>query len=198
MHLFCIFMFEGCGMALDPEDTPYLEILCVRDPRDEESMMETRDGDRDRQTENKGDPQEITVEKQNSLITLAWSKPAHGKNHIQVCSYTQTHALCLKSAQTVHSAGSDLGSTGSRGCLYCSAWGYRCGHNSTWCAHLHTAGKHKLRLAAAKWTIWRNTFRSHRQCERKDTDPRSPFKLHHSKTITSNYLWSIFSFPFGP
>ncbi|XP_050991380.1 uncharacterized protein LOC127180984 [Labeo rohita] len=79
----------GCGMALDPEDTPYLEILCVRDPRDEESMMETRDGDRDRQTENKGDPQEITVEKQNSLITLAWSKPAHGKNHIQEVTSAQ-------------------------------------------------------------------------------------------------------------
>ncbi|KAL1257117.1 hypothetical protein QQF64_012662 [Cirrhinus molitorella] len=82
----------GCGMALDPEDTPYLEILCVRDPRDEESMMETRDGDKERReghTDNRGDPQEISVEKQNSLITLAWSKPAHGENHIQEVTSAQ-------------------------------------------------------------------------------------------------------------
>ncbi|KTF73768.1 hypothetical protein cypCar_00037307 [Cyprinus carpio] len=43
-------------------------------------MMETRDGDGERRqghTESRGDPQVISVEKQNSLITLAWS------NHIQ-------------------------------------------------------------------------------------------------------------------
>ncbi|XP_067275533.1 uncharacterized protein [Pseudorasbora parva] len=82
----------GCGMALDPEDTPYLEILCVKDPRIEESMMETRDGGRKREDgdiKNKGDHEEILVEKQNSLITLAWSKPAHGNNHIQEATSTQ-------------------------------------------------------------------------------------------------------------
>ncbi|XP_073786358.1 uncharacterized protein isoform X2 [Danio rerio] len=68
----------GCGMALDPEDTPYLEILCVRDPRDED-MMERRDGDRERT----GEQEEISVEKQNSLITLAWSKPTHTDSHFQ-------------------------------------------------------------------------------------------------------------------
>ncbi|XP_016364711.1 uncharacterized protein LOC107705772 [Sinocyclocheilus rhinocerous] len=82
----------GCGMAIDPEDTPYLEILCVRDPRDEESTMETRDGDGERRqghTESRGDPQVISVEKQNSLITLAWSKAAHAENHIQEVTSAQ-------------------------------------------------------------------------------------------------------------
>lgn len=121
-------------MAIDPEDTPYLEILCVRDPRDEESTMETRDGDGERrqgQTESRGDPQEISVEKQNSLITLAWSKPAHAENHIQVHTHKHMHSFYLKSARIVHSyierfnsAGSDHSSTGSRGRLYCSAGGY--------------------------------------------------------------------------
>ncbi|ROL23538.1 Kielin/chordin-like protein [Anabarilius grahami] len=82
----------GCGMVLDPEDTPYLEILCVKDPRNEVSMMESRDGDRKREEgdiKSKGDLEEISVEKQNSLITLAWSKPAHGENHIQELNSTQ-------------------------------------------------------------------------------------------------------------
>ncbi|XP_077049891.1 uncharacterized protein LOC143696906 isoform X2 [Siphateles boraxobius] len=82
----------GCGMVLDPEDTPYLEIVCVKDPRNEVSMMETRDGDRKREEgdiKSKGDHEEISVEKQNSLITLAWSKPTHGENHIQEVTLTQ-------------------------------------------------------------------------------------------------------------
>ncbi|KAF4101145.1 hypothetical protein G5714_017577 [Onychostoma macrolepis] len=78
----------GCGVAIDPEDTPYLEILCVRDPRDEQSTMETRDGDGERR-QGHTDPQEISVEKQNSLITLAWSKPAHAENHIQEVTTAQ-------------------------------------------------------------------------------------------------------------
>ncbi|XP_051953232.1 uncharacterized protein LOC127623075 [Xyrauchen texanus] len=69
----------GCGMALDAEDTPYLEILCIRDPRDEQ----VRDGERERHIESRGNDEEISVEKQNSLITLAWSKPAHGEDQIQ-------------------------------------------------------------------------------------------------------------------
>ncbi|KAK7160534.1 hypothetical protein R3I93_008243 [Phoxinus phoxinus] len=76
----------GCGMVLDPEDTPYLEIVCVKDPRNEVSVMETRDGDRKRE---EGGHEEISVEKQNSLITLAWSKPTHGENHIQEVTLTQ-------------------------------------------------------------------------------------------------------------
>ncbi|XP_051725447.1 uncharacterized protein LOC127499314 isoform X2 [Ctenopharyngodon idella] len=75
----------GCGMVLDPEDTPYLEILCVKDPRNEVNMK-SRGGDRKSEEgdiKSKGDFEEISVEKQNSLITLAWSKPAHGENHIQ-------------------------------------------------------------------------------------------------------------------
>ncbi|XDV29155.1 hypothetical protein PO909_032308 [Leuciscus waleckii] len=82
----------GCGMVLDPEDTPYLEIVCVKDPRNEVSMMETRDGERKREEgdiKSKGDHEEISVEKQNSLITLAWSKPTHGDNHIQEVTLTQ-------------------------------------------------------------------------------------------------------------
>ncbi|KTF91025.1 hypothetical protein cypCar_00035715 [Cyprinus carpio] len=79
-------------LCTDPEDTPYLEILCVRDPRDEESMMETKDRDRERREgdiKSRGDPQEISVEKQNSLITLAWSKPAHAENYIQEVTSAQ-------------------------------------------------------------------------------------------------------------
>lgn len=133
MHLFCIFVFEGCGVTLDPEDTPYLEILCVRDPRDEESMMETKDRDRERREgdiKSRGDPQEISVEKQNSLITLAWSKPAHAENYIQVHTHKHMHSFYLKSAPIVHSyikrlisAGSDLGSE-RRGRLNCNAGGF--------------------------------------------------------------------------
>ncbi|XP_016308444.1 uncharacterized protein LOC107662842 [Sinocyclocheilus anshuiensis] len=89
----------GCGMALDPEDTPYLEILCVRDPRDEESMMETRDRDKERREgdiKSRGDPQEISVEKQNSLITLAWSNLAHTENYIQeVTSAQEVEAVSI-------------------------------------------------------------------------------------------------------
>lgn len=73
-------------MVLDPEDTPYLEILCVKDPRNEVNMK-SRGGDRKSEEgdiKSKGDFEEISVEKQNSLITLAWSKPAHVENHIQV------------------------------------------------------------------------------------------------------------------
>ncbi|KAG1935159.1 hypothetical protein F2P79_019495 [Pimephales promelas] len=82
----------GCGMVLDPEDTPYLEIVCVKDPRNEVSMMETRDGDGKREEgdiKSKGDHEQISVEKQNSLITLAWSKPTHGDNHIQEVTLQQ-------------------------------------------------------------------------------------------------------------
>ncbi|XP_043120881.1 uncharacterized protein LOC122363062 isoform X3 [Puntigrus tetrazona] len=92
----------GCGVAIDPEDTPYLEILCVRDPRDEESRVEAREGDGERrrgQTESGRDPQEISVEKQNSLITLAWSKPAHAENRIQV--HTHAH-MCTLSILNQH------------------------------------------------------------------------------------------------
>ncbi|XP_048024062.1 uncharacterized protein LOC125253868 isoform X2 [Megalobrama amblycephala] len=91
----------GCGMVLDPEDTPYLEILCVKDPRNEVSMMESRDGDRKREEgdiKSKGDLEEIPVEKQNSLITLAWSKPAHGENHIQELNSTQQKAEAVSIA----------------------------------------------------------------------------------------------------
>lgn len=75
-------------MALDPEDTPYLEILCVRDPRDETGVMEMKDGDtrvrRERVIENRENNEEISVEKQNSLIAMAWSKPVHGHEQTQV------------------------------------------------------------------------------------------------------------------
>nr|XP_055030962.1 uncharacterized protein LOC129419806 [Misgurnus anguillicaudatus] len=76
----------GCGMALDPDDAPYLEIICVRDPRDEARTMERSDGEREkteRDIESKENKEEISVEKQNSLITLAWSKPMHGDDQIQ-------------------------------------------------------------------------------------------------------------------
>ncbi|XP_056091989.1 uncharacterized protein LOC130071300 isoform X5 [Rhinichthys klamathensis goyatoka] len=78
-------------MVLDPEDTPYLEIVYVKDPRNEVSMMEARDGDRQREGDikSKGDHEEISVEKQNSLITLAWSKPTHGEDHIQEVTLQQ-------------------------------------------------------------------------------------------------------------
>jgi len=98
-------VFEGCGMVLDPEDTPYLEIVCVKDPRNEVSMMETRDGDGKREEgdiKSKGDHEQISVEKQNSLITLAWSKPTHGDNHIQVHMQNTQALFCVKSLQTVH------------------------------------------------------------------------------------------------
>ncbi|TRY58650.1 hypothetical protein DNTS_024793 [Danionella cerebrum] len=58
----------GCGMALDPEDTPYLEVVCVRDQWEDEKTVEGL---------------ETLVEKQNSLITLAWSQPADKQNHSQ-------------------------------------------------------------------------------------------------------------------
>ncbi|KAI7802403.1 hypothetical protein IRJ41_009155 [Triplophysa rosa] len=76
----------GCGMALDPEDTPYLEILCVRDPRDEAGVMEMRDEERARREkviESRENNEEISVEKQNSLIALAWSTSAHGHEQTQ-------------------------------------------------------------------------------------------------------------------
>lgn len=87
--LLIISVFSGCGMALDPEDTPYLEILCVRDPRDEAGGMEMRDEESVRRV-----IEEISEEKQNSLIALAWSKPAHG--HEQ----TQVHLFFLKGSSS--------------------------------------------------------------------------------------------------
>lgn len=98
----------GCGGVLVPDDSPYLEILSVREERDEE-RKEEREKEEDKRREEKEDERREereeeedkrreereeeekrnvdSVEKQGSLITLAWSKPMG--NNTQV--HTHTH-----------------------------------------------------------------------------------------------------------
>ncbi|KAJ8003110.1 hypothetical protein DPEC_G00165970 [Dallia pectoralis] len=105
------YLCTDCGTTLVPEDLPYLEILCVSDILNTQNECDIGDIPDVRQSSPRKTPQ--SFEKQDSIITLAWSKPPEGDTEQnaeitvdmspgeQEVSVQETGGLCDKDTSSV-------------------------------------------------------------------------------------------------